>query len=298
MKDVDIVVGLSEFTAKKNFEPATLVKTEDSTEFLRVLPLEIQPKLDEATYHYGMVYRHVAKTMVHYLAVGYHLFELKRTEVYRYVRDEGEKGYESFYKFCKDKFNMSPTNVKRHLAVCAKFCAGGPVLTDTYYEQFSFRKLAEMATFERDLEHKFTASVTVEQLKELRTYYSKNNWRVSTKTRWQDDWKACQEEKERDRKRKQELKKGFVFESIRDEQERKGLLPAPADAVKPQKNSFRYHTDLDKLMSFFDNTCRSVAELKKKFPSFADDLDEVYEYLQGKSQALHRAKYDDVLGRL
>lgn len=294
MKDVDIVVGFSELCQRKKFEPASLVKTETSKDYVRVLPLEIQPKLYEVQYHSDMMYRHVAKTMTHYLAFGYHLFELKRTEAYRYVRDEGEKGYESFYKFCSDKFDMSSTNVKRHLAVCARYCAGGPVLVDAYYEQFSFRKLAELATFERDLDRKFTAAVTVTEIQELRKYYSKNDWKASATTSWKDDLKACRDERELDRKAEQERRKKFAFESVREEQERKGLSPAPTDDGKKKI----YRTDFDRLMSFFDGTCRSLTELKAKFPSFADDLDEVFKYLQAKSQALHRAKYDDVLGRL
>ena len=294
MREEDIVVSLSEVRPLFKFETASLVKHAEDSDFLRVLPIEVQPKMEEVFYHHKAICRHVEKTLEHYLSIAFHLRCLKDSEAYRYVRQEGEKGYESFYRFCEDVYHFSPTNVKRMLAVCYRYCDGSATLKDKAYENYSFRKLSIMATFEQDLDKKLNATVSTRQLEELRKYYSKNDWRISARTTWQEDLAAAREEVEIDKKMKQAQKGAFAFESLREEKAR----ASSEETVKVDKKSKRYYTDLDKLMSFFDGTCRSVAELKKKHPSFADDLDEVFAYLQGKSQALHRAKYDSVLDRL
>lgn len=303
MREEDIVVSLSEALPIFKFETASLVRHEFNKDFLRVLPIESQPKMEEVYYHHKAISRHVEKTLEHYLSIAFHLRCLKDSEAYRYVRQEGEKGYESFYRFCEDVFHFSPTNVKRMLAVCYRYCDGSATLKYKAYEEFSFRKLSIMATFERGLDEKIfsysanlyeNARISVRQLEDLRKYYSKNNWEVSSKTTWKEDLATYQAELELDKKMKQAQKGAFAFESLREEKAR----ASSEETVKVDKKSKRYYTDLDKLMSFFDGTCRSVAELKKKHPSFADDLDEVFAYLQGKSQALHRVKYDSVLDRL
>ena len=270
-------------------EAASLVSRYENSEFERVLPLEAQPAIATAEELSRELLKTVYVIASRFVKMGYILGEIKRTGCYRYVREVGEQGYQSFYKFCKDFYGLSDTDVKRLVLINERFCDCGMSLVDPAYERFSMSQLAEMASYKAGLEAKLPPACSVRKMARLRRYYSSLDWKVSPKTTWQEDLAKCEHWEQDEEKRKRDKLKKFKFEKGEETRQRQ----SGKSSVK-QGKAVNVFKDYDAFLLASDQSAELFKDAEKKCPALAPYIAEILTVLSKTGQEVRAAKSREI----
>lgn len=146
----------------------------------------------------------------HFIDIGHALFDLRRDEIYKVVRQDmhGGTGYSNFYIFCGEVFGFKKKTTQRLLKVYEEFCNKENGLIDVRYVNFSFRQLAELAGMEKYRE-RIPVTMTTRQIQHLKEYYKDNVPREGQSA--EDDLKEWQRLKVEEKEKKNAARNSISF---------------------------------------------------------------------------------------
>ena len=284
---MDIAIAPLRYKLESKLKAAELVSKNDVGHFDRVLPLESQPMLAQLREWNDGIVSCVQTSVLCFVQLGYLLNQVKLSNSYRYVQDKGLQGYTSFFKFCADVYGLSKKTVQRLIAVNVRYCGNGPDFIVKGAERYSFRQLAELASFKNGLDGKVPPKASVRDIEKLYAYYSSREWEVSNATTWQEDLAAYSDERAAESKRERDRIKKFAFESGPETRGSvKGINEDLSGSVRP-KNAYQ---EYDLFLEFVDQSGKKLEELRKKCPDLISEIDEISEFLALKGKAVRVVK--------
>lgn len=291
---MDIAIAPLRYKIESKLKAAELVSKNDVGHFDRVLPLESQPMLAQLREWNDSIVACVQTSVLCFVQLGYLLNQVKLSNSYRYVQDKGLQGYTSFFKFCADVYGLSKKTVQRLIAVNVRYCGNGPDFIVKGAERYSFRQLAELASFKNGLDGKVPPKASVRDIEKLYAYYSSREWEVSNATTWQEDLAAYSDERSAESKRERDRVKKFAFESGPETRQfdTKGVesktLSGPENSViERPKNAYK---EYDLFLEFVDQSAKKLEELRKKCPDLVSEIDDISELFALKGKAIRALK--------